>query len=198
MDDGDDHTNEGLEHLSGDEIGPWSETKLEILRKYAAAYSVVVASQPYRFEHYYLDAFAGGGTHLSEATGQVVRGSPLNALDVQPPFKHYFFVDLDEGKTDALHQHTAGRDNVTIVTADSNKILIEQIIPAIRYAEYKRALCFLDPYTLQLRWQVIEAAGRAHSIEIFLNFFEFTQFNERSPEQICSHWKDNLLIFYER
>jgi len=31
------------------------------------------------------------------------------------------------------------------------------------------ALCLLDPYNINLTWQVIEAAGKARSIEIFMN-----------------------------
>ncbi len=41
-----------------DDIGSWSEVKLEIIRKYAAAYSSILAHQ--RRLHY--DAFAGAGS----------------------------------------------------------------------------------------------------------------------------------------
>ena len=40
----------------------------------------------------------------------------------------------------------------------------------MKYEDYRRALCILDPYGLQLNWEVIEIAGRMRSIEIFLNF----------------------------
>jgi hypothetical protein len=44
-------------------IGYWSEVKLEIERKYAAAYSTILAAQPGLY-HVYVDAFAGAGMHL--------------------------------------------------------------------------------------------------------------------------------------
>ena len=63
-----------------DEIGKWSEAKLDILRDYATAYMTVMASQKVIQRTVYIDAFAGAGAHISKATGKLVRGSPANAL----------------------------------------------------------------------------------------------------------------------
>ena len=43
------------------------------------------------------------------------------------------------------------------------------MFPRADYKKYQRALCLLDPYNIDLRWEVIEAAGKSHSIEIFVN-----------------------------
>jgi three-Cys-motif partner protein len=72
--------------LKFDEIGYWSEVKLEIVKKYASAYSTILASQQYIKKYLYIDAFAGAGTHISKRTGEFVPGSPMNALLIQPPF----------------------------------------------------------------------------------------------------------------
>jgi three-Cys-motif partner protein len=40
----------------------------------------------------------------------------------------------------------------------------------VRYQDYRRALCVLDPYGLHLNWKVIAKAGEMKTIEIFLNF----------------------------
>ena len=73
-----------------DEIGNWSEIKLDIVREYAAAYSRIIAAQRKPgLHHVYIDAFAGGGMHLARSTGDYVPGSPLNVLLTQPPFKEY-------------------------------------------------------------------------------------------------------------
>ena len=45
-----------------DEIGPWSEIKLGILRDYAGPYSKILASN--RLRHGYIDAFSGPGLHV--------------------------------------------------------------------------------------------------------------------------------------
>jgi three-Cys-motif partner protein len=66
-----------------DEIGYWSEIKLEILKKYAAAYSTILtAHRNPSLYHVYINAFAGAGVHVSKGSGQFVLGSPLNALAV--------------------------------------------------------------------------------------------------------------------
>jgi three-Cys-motif partner protein len=71
-----------------EEIGYWSEIKLDIVKKYAAAYSRILAAQKnLSLQYIYIDAFAGAGMHLSKSTGEYVQGSPLNALLIRPPFK---------------------------------------------------------------------------------------------------------------
>ena len=53
-----------------DEIGYWSEVKLDIVKDYAAAYSRILAAQEKpALHHVYIDAFAGAGVHISKATG---------------------------------------------------------------------------------------------------------------------------------
>ena len=47
-----------------DEIGYWSEIKLDIIEKYALPYSKILSSRRNpEFHHVYIDAFAGSGTH---------------------------------------------------------------------------------------------------------------------------------------
>ncbi len=153
-----------------DQIGYWSEIKLEILRKYATAYSTVLTNQKGINSHVYIDAFAGAGTHISKRTGEYVAGSPLNALLVQPPFREFHFIDLDGNRAKLLREMSADRHDVTVYEGDCNTTLLEKVFPRVRYKDYKRALCLLDPYGLNLNWEVIRTAGQEQSIEIFLNF----------------------------
>ena len=79
-----------------DEIGIWSEVKLAIIREYAAAYARILDatrrdSIP-SLRWLYIDAYAGPGVHLSKTTKEVVDGSPLIALKVNPPFSEYHFI----------------------------------------------------------------------------------------------------------
>jgi len=73
-----------------DEIGIWSEVKLAIVREYAAAYSKIMEGtrrdRISRMSWIYIDAYAGPGYHLSKTTGETVEGSPLIALNTDPPF----------------------------------------------------------------------------------------------------------------
>lgn len=154
-----------------DEIGPWSEVKLDILKRYAVEYSKILSNQrdPSLY-HAYIDAFAGTGYHLSETTGEMVRGSPLNALLVQPPFREYYLIDLDGDKAVGLRQLVGNRTDVHIYPGDCNTLLPAEIFPRVRFEDYRRGLCILDPYGLHLDWKVIQAAGSMKSLDVFINF----------------------------
>ena len=158
------------ESLEFDEIGCWSEIKLEILRKYAPAYTTILSRQSSIKGYHYIDGFAGYGIHKSKTRDELIKGSPLIALQVKPKFTAYHFVDLDSKKVDFLRQLSFGYSNARVYEGDCNKILLERVFPLVRHERYQRALCLLDPYGLHLRWEVILAAGRSRSIEIFLNF----------------------------
>ena len=154
-----------------DEIGIWSEIKLEILRKYAVAYSTILAAQRNpQLYHVYIDAFAGAGIHVSRTSGEFVPGSPLNALSVQPPFREYHLIDIDPERVGSLKELIGPRKNVQIYEGDCNRILIERVFPSVRYADYRRGLCILDPYGLHLDWAAIQTAGQMKTIDLFLNF----------------------------
>ena len=81
--------------LRFDEIGYWSEVKLDIVKKYAKAYSTIMAKQQSIKAHVYVDGFAGAGRHVSKTTGEAVAGSPLNAMNIEPPFSELHFIDLE-------------------------------------------------------------------------------------------------------
>jgi len=153
-----------------DEVGYWSELKLEIIRKYAGAYSQILAAQKSSLEHHYIDAFAGAGIHVAKRTGEFILGSPLNALNIDPPFKHYHLIDLDGERVEYLRRIAKNREDVTVYEGDCNTVLLDDVLPKVRYEDYRRALCILDPYRLNPDWTVVSKAGQMKSVEIFLNF----------------------------
>jgi len=154
-----------------DEIGEWTEIKLEIIKKYAVVYSKILSSKKNpSFTHVYIDAFAGSGINLSKRTGNFVLGSPLNALEVKPPFKEIFLIDLNGDKTQQLREFTHTDPRVSVYSGDCNVILLDDIFSKVKYEDYRRGLCLLDPYGLHLNWEVIEQAGHLGTIDLFLNF----------------------------
>lgn len=152
-----------------DRIGYWSEIKLEIIRKYATAYSTILTAQR-NLHHVYIDGFAGAGEHLSRERNEIVVGSPGRALEVQPPFREFFFIDLDGDKVENLRQLYGGRLDVHIRRGDCNAVLLDDVFPRVRWEDYRRGLCLLDPYGLDLKWEVVRAAGDLGTIDLFLNF----------------------------
>lgn len=49
-------------------------------------------------------------------------------------------------------------------------MLPKKVFPRARYTDFARALCLLDPYNIDLSWDVVLQAGRMQSVDIFLNF----------------------------
>jgi len=155
--------------LEFDRIGYWSEVKLDIVKEYGTAYSKILSKQS-GLRHVYIDAFAGAGEHISKTTGESVKGSPLNALAIEPPFEEYHFIDLDEEKLDFIADRIDEYDNVELHCANCNDVLRDRLLPTLEWKRYRRALCLLDPYGLTLDWSVVEAAGLLGTVEVFLNF----------------------------
>jgi three-Cys-motif partner protein len=157
-----------------DKIGIWSEVKLAIIKEYASAYATIMEAQRREripsLRWIYIDAYAGPGYHLSKTSGELVEGSPLIALNTGPPFHEYHFIDSDSERSELLRKHAGDRRDVFTYSEDCNQILLKEVFPRAKYGDYRRALCLLDPYNIDLTWEVIEAAGKARSIEIFMNF----------------------------
>src|SRR5260370_36872925 len=104
-----------------DEIGYWSEIKLEILKEYASAYSTILSAQKGpTLHHLYIDAFAGAGVHLTKLTKNFVPGSPLNPLWVQPPFREYHLMDIAAGRIASLRRLLGPLDDGAIYPGASN------------------------------------------------------------------------------
>jgi len=152
-----------------DEIGYWSEIKLDIINQYAKAYSQILSKRK-NLHHVYIDAFAGSGKHISKTRGSTVPGSPQIALSIAPPFKEYYFIDIDGAKVAALEKLVANRPEAHVLEGDCNSKLLTDVFPKVMYKDFRRGLCLLDPYGLDLNWDVMKTAGQMKSIDMFLNF----------------------------
>jgi three-Cys-motif partner protein len=152
-----------------DEIGQWSQLKLEIVEQYGAAYTKAFA-RTQNLKKYYIDGFSGAGVHVVKKTKEQIDGSPARALKITPPFDGYCFIDLDGDKTDYLRSMCGDRRDIDIHTGDANEYLTRTVLPTIQYKKFTRALCLLDPYGLDLDWEVILQAGQSKAVDMFLNF----------------------------
>ena len=97
-----------------DKIGEWSEIKLEIIKEYARVFTTIMKNQPWCRGYAYIDAFAGPGIHISRKTGEFIKGSPLNALEIENPFTEYHYIDIDKEKTDALEMLIRDISNIKL------------------------------------------------------------------------------------
>ena len=69
-----------------------------------------------------------------------------------------------------MREYAGYAQNVHVYPGDCNDILLQRVFPLVSYKARRRALCLLDPYNIDLSWEVVAAAGNSRAIEIFLNF----------------------------
>jgi len=156
-----------------DLIGPWSEDKLQLLKKYLHAYTVIMQGQSWcRNGYHYVDAFAGTGRPRVRDEARYIDGSPRVALTVRHPFRSYTFIEKTPWRVQRLRdlgQEFPDRD-IRIRGGDCNHIITTEITPHIRYERFNRGLIFLDPFSMDTEWSVIEQIAETKALEIFINF----------------------------
>jgi three-Cys-motif partner protein len=150
-----------------DRLGAWSERKISIVEKYAKAYIQVLRSRG--FKPFYIDGFTGGPLALRKDTADLVVTTAKRILEIDPPFDGYYLVDADPAKSAAMRAACQARLQAIAICGDANEEL-PPLFAKIRYSDFKRALCFLDPYKILLSWDVLKSAGAAKTIEAFIHF----------------------------
>jgi len=155
-------------------IGLWTEIKLHIIREYEAAYTTILKEQSWCRSYAYIDAFAGGGEFVSkEDQERLIAGSPQNALNVPNKFTEYHFIDIEKQKIDRLKELVTGRPEAKLIyfyVGDANRILPQKILPRFQYESFRRALCILDPYGVDIEWTTIASLALARTMDVFINF----------------------------
>lgn len=153
--------------------GTWTRIKLSILKDYLNAF--VVTSKRAN-ERYYIDAFAGPGTHKLRRTTQTFDGSPRIALGVEPPFTKCFFIELTKKSARSLEElktEFADRaETIEVLLGDCNA-RIDEILDFL--PQWAPCFAFLDPEGTELSWQTIEKLaghkkGYKYKIELFILF----------------------------
>jgi len=150
--------------------GPHTVKKLEAIEAYLRAYTKVLKNTS--FKTIFFDAFAGTGelpVNLPEAglfptmdKEELVEGSARRALQVEPPFHEYIFVEKMRGKAAELAKLASKFPNrserVHVQTGDANECLVTFCRKMNWQAT--RAVVFLDPFGNQVRWETLEAIAK--------------------------------------
>ena len=164
--------------------GQWTIEKLEKVRDYLQVY--VTALKNKGFHLTYLDAFAGTGfvttaeipafqsllSGFEEADAkEFIAGSAKNALEVTPPFDQYIFIEKNIDRLVELDE--LGKQSPTLASrirlesGDANEYLK-------RFCEQdwnqRRAVIFLDPYGMQVKWETIKAIAATQAIDVWILF----------------------------
>ena len=132
----------------------------------------------------YVDAFAGTGAiptaepgplaedipGLAEGIEEYRKGSVKRALEVEPPFHKYVFIEKDSGKCNDLAVLAAKfpTRKVKILNEDANSALLrwcEQLD-----TKHERAVVFLDPFGAAVEWKTIVALAHTHAVDLWILF----------------------------
>lgn len=158
--------------------GKHTQRKLDVVANYLAAYVTVMKKKDFRL--HYVDGFAGSGASTSKAESQksedstlfptdaVMEGSPVRALGVEPPFDHYVFIEKSEENVlslSGLRAQYPGRQ-IEISQGDANERLRE-FCDRIAPNRLDRAVIFLDPFGLSVRWETIERIAATRKVDLW-------------------------------
>jgi len=163
--------------------GAWTQQKLEALGKYLQAYTRIFKSNP-QAKYYsisYVDAFAGTGTirgldigrlipELKENEEQFRKGSVRRALEVEPPFDEYVFIEKTVEKCNELIElakNTQGR-KIRVINEDANSAILTWC--GELDARRQRAVVFLDPFGASVKWEAIAALGATGAVDLWVLF----------------------------
>ena len=154
------------------EIGEWSVLKNEIIDKYTQAYLTIMnhPNQDWCTSTLYVDAFAGAPENRLRGTKEIVPGSAKRALSWMPGFSEYYFVDADPVRAQLLRELAQDRPDVTVFNEDGNSVLMSHIVPRLQRQYKRRGFVLLDPYGLQLDWNVVKSLGFTNSADVAINF----------------------------
>lgn len=188
--------------------GDWTDEKLERVRKYLVAYATIMKDYSFRFA--YIDAFAGTGYRNRRASDetsslmfgafddesqQFLDGSAKIALEVEPRFDTYIFVEKNETRfkeLEGLKEEFPDKQNsIQLVNEDANGFL-QQL--CTKDWETRRAVLFLDPFGMLVEWQTIEAIARTEAIDLWYLFPLGVAVNRllRKDGRINDSWRSKL------
>lgn len=173
-----------IEHTFG---GNWTHEKLERVRKYLVAYTQIMKKR--RYSYAYIDAFAGTGyisakENIAEEELQIslpelltsevkdfVDGSARVALQVEPRFRKYIFIEKSKEKVAQLEKLKCDfpeqAENIEVLHGDANQKLLEL---CQKSWHKERAVLFLDPYGMQIPWSTIERVAATNAIDLWYLF----------------------------
>jgi three-Cys-motif partner protein len=199
--------------------GDWTSDKLERVRKYLCAYTTIFKKnvRAVYFTTIYVDAFAGTGQRVESAGRRVnaatealendnldaealQKGSARIALEVDPPFDRYVFIEkrvkrvkeLEAPRSDFPDKAAA----IQVERADANDYLREWC--GQTDWQRHRAVVFLDPYGMQVDWATIEAIAATKAVDLWVLFplgmavNRLLTKNEPPPKK----WADALTRFF--
>jgi three-Cys-motif partner protein len=155
--------------------GSWTDSKMDIVVSYAKAYLMIMKEQSW-VKTIYFDGFAGSGSIIEESNGsaqpnlwqteaehseEVKKGTALRILEIDEPkpFDMYYFVEKNEAHKEELERQVKEKfqeKKAYVVKGDCND-KVSDLAAFLRKNKQFRALVFIDPYGMSVKWSAIES-----------------------------------------
>jgi three-Cys-motif partner protein len=179
--------------------------KLVTVEKYLKPYATAMKNQ--NFDLLYVDACAGSGASIPKSatkaevedqqqtlegfgnqvadSDQLVIGSALRALDVDPPFHKYLFNDLNRANVKSLNEAISGkfghlRDRIETTGLDAN-LMLRNMVRSYNWKK-TRAVVFLDPFGLQINYKTLKILAGTEAVDLWYLVPVFAMYRQVSGE----------------
>lgn len=155
--------------------GPWTQIKLDLLRRYLAAFNTALQSKPTAsrpFKRIYIDAFAGTGEceiKREDETVETIAGSAKIALDTVPAFDQVHLIDLKCAHVNELNKLAAGYGDRVKVHNDDANLVINDLLGQVNW-NHSRGVLFLDPYGMTVPWTTLEKIAGTAALDVWYLF----------------------------
>jgi three-Cys-motif partner protein len=204
---------DGLQLFGGD----WTERKLEALARYLRAYATALSKNS--FVKIYIDAFAGTGYReqrvqdsgdarnifdddeslLQAEPQRFLAGSARLALEVQPQFDQYLFIERSTTRANELlklkHEYAPLAGRIDVRCEDANLELAN--ICRNWDQRRERGVLFIDPFGMQVNWRTIEAVAQTEAIDVWILFpYAVNRLLTRYPEDMPMGWRSRVSLMF--
>lgn len=165
--------------------GTWTEVKLDAVQYYLECYAKALSFAG--MDIWYIDAFAGTGDREAERlVGDIFEGIPIEliketlegsarrALQVDPPFGHFIFIENDAKRCEVLQglKRETARD-IRVINGEANKTLLKLVAShpwVAREKSRSRGVVFLDPYAMEVDWATLQALAQTRVLDVWYLF----------------------------
>lgn len=171
--------------------GQWTEQKLEALKNYLTQYRLIFTQNEKArfFKTIYVDAFAGtgerkapevnledrqlfGADELPEVEAYL-KGSARIALELASPFDEYVFVDKKRDHVEQLQamikRDFAGLEPRCHIQQEDGPQAIRELCKG-RDWKKERAVIFLDPYGMNIEWELLKQIADTRAVDLWFLF----------------------------
>lgn len=166
---------DGLEMRESQE---YARDKLYAVQAYLQMARRAMRAKPWSAFNY-IDLQAGPGKN--RIGDKILLGSPLLALNIDPPFTHYWFNEWSASTFTALEQRISASPNaskVHLFQKDVNEavdIIVESITEMDKQARNDKKwstfnVAFLDPEGLEITWHTVERLAQVARMDLIINF----------------------------